>query len=83
VSGVDVLAVLDREMDGWADDSPPYKQLRAARAAVAELIEASRALQDAMDEKDTNKFDIGPAARFLAADVRHRAALARVTGGTP
>jgi hypothetical protein len=54
--------------------------MEEARAAVAELIEASRDLQDAMDENDSNPFNPGPAARFHAADARHRAALAAVEG---
>ena len=82
MSRLDVLSVMQ---DGVADYTESghdglAEDMSAARAAVAELIEASRALQDAMDENDSNKFDIGPATRFLAADKRHRAALARCTG---
>ena len=83
MSGVDVLAVLEAAIlrNGHRGDNPvELRMQQEARAAVAELIEASRALQDAMDENDSNKFDIGPATRFLAADKRHRAALARCTG---
>ena len=82
MSAVDVLAVMNdcrNDLDA-ARMVVAAKELAKARAAVAELIEASRALQDAMDENDSNKFDIGPATRFLAADKRHRAALARVGG---
>ena len=83
MSPLDVLSVMQ---DGIADYTESGHEglasdMTEAHNAVAELIEASRDLQDAMDENDSNKFDIGPATRFLAADKRHRAALARVTGG--
>lgn len=82
MSPLDVLSVMQ---DGIADYTESGHEglasdMTEAHNAVAELIEASRALQDAMDENDSNKFDIGPATRFLAADKRHRAALARCTG---
>ena len=82
MSPLDVLSVMQ---DGIADYTESGHEglasdMTEAHNAVAELIEASRALQDAMDENETNKFDIGPATRFLDADKRHRAALARCTG---
>ena len=82
MSPLDVLSVMQ---DGIADYTESGHEglasdMTEAHNAVAELIEAARALQDAMDENDSNKFDIGPATRFLAADKRHRAALARCTG---
>ena len=81
MSRIDVLAVMDAEisalnLEGGAGVA--IYALTQARDAVAELIEAARALQDAMDENDSNKFDIGPATRFLAADKRHRAALTAI-----
>ena len=83
MSRLDVLSVMQ---DGVADYTESGHEglasdMTEAHNAVAELIEAARALQDAMDENDSNKFDIGPATRFLAADKRHRAALARCNGG--
>ena len=82
MSPLDVLSVMQ---DGIADYTESGHEglasdMTEAHNAVAELIEAARALQDAMDENDSNKFDIGPATRFLAADKCHRAALARCTG---
>lgn len=71
--GVDVLAEL-REVYG--------RHSNKTIDAVAELIEAGSSLQAAMDEDDSNKFDIAPAQRFFAADARHRAALAKATGAT-
>lgn len=38
--GIDVLAVIDREMEGWEYGSEPYEKLRESRAAIAELIES-------------------------------------------
>lgn len=46
--------------------------------AVAELVAAATDLQDAMDEHDASPFDIVPSKRFIAADARHRAALANI-----
>ena len=43
--------------------------------AFLELIGASQDLQDAMDEHEKDRFDIGPSKRFRAADARHRKAL--------
>ena len=65
MSPLDVLSVMQ---DGIADYTESGHEglasdMTEAHNAVAELIEAARALQDAMDENDSNKFDIGPATR--------------------
>ncbi|SEJ55008.1 hypothetical protein [Frateuria terrea] len=57
-----------------------YDRRCSVCAAVAEMIEAGRELRAGMDENDTRPMDAGPAKRFLAADARHRAALARIGG---
>ena len=83
---VDVLAVLD---EAWfalgylpgADAIKARNHVDEARAAVAELIEAAAALQEAMDEPEKGPFDSLTVKRFHEADARHRAALARVQGG--
>lgn len=97
MNAVDVLAVMDdalgvanQRLDAVVlDDQPGNESVRkakvdaifAARSAVAELIEAGVALQEAMDEPDNRPFDVGPAKRFHEADARFRAALARCKGG--
>lgn len=73
-----VLSGLVADMGDTPGTTGP--QVAQVLGAVAELIEAGRALQDAMDEHETNRFDIGPSRRFVEADARHRAALARVGG---
>lgn len=78
---VDVLAVL-RNSAAWMPNAVYVQEMREASAAIAELIEAARDLQEAMDEHEVNAFDIGPSKRFIAADARHRAALAAI-GATP
>lgn len=81
MSGVDVLAVLADLVADMGDlPGTTGHQVAQVRDAVAELIAAGKALQDGMDENETSRFDAGPAKRFLAADARHRAALARIGG---
>ena len=78
---VDIHGILVRA--GADVDAPEGSQawaLGQVDAAVAELIEAGRELQAGMDENDTRPMGAGPAKRFLAADARHRAALARIGG---
>jgi len=75
MKGVDVLAVMDREMDGWAEDSEPYKELHEARAAVAELIEAAKEKQ-----RVTGGGAACTVAESNAVYRRMDAALARATG---
>jgi hypothetical protein len=80
VSGpVDVLAVLDSLLLGYDNDSvsrariQARNELRAARAAVAELIEAAKNHLEAYGER----YD---ASVRIAASMDLRAALARVGG---
>jgi len=60
-----------------ADDSA-HEEMLCASHAVAELIAAGEELQASMDENEESRsrFDVTSAKRFIAADARHRAALA-------
>ncbi len=57
-----------------------YVQFMAAVDAVEDLIGASKALQEAMDEPEKGPFDSLTVKRFHEADAKHRAALANVGG---
>lgn len=80
---VDVLAVLEdaaRRIYVSAetqDDNDASDALLQARAAVAELVEASRVLLGEWDRQDSgNKFDPMPGKDWEAAEARFRAAVA-------
>lgn len=77
---IDVLAVLDcRVREVEQDGISRATELREARAAVAELIEAGKELVDAQADYDAIDFPGGRRLdRLSAARERHAAALARV-----
>lgn len=84
---VDVLAVMDRQLEftvasDYSGASDDHRDLLAARAAVAELIEADRDFDAAELELGNAKY--GPytkrLSRYTAAEKRRAAALANVGG---
>lgn len=89
-TNVDVLAVMDRAITrnidkGAAKGSPSDKELREARAAVAELIEAAESLRARLilhgDWEDTCFYYNGYSAPELMAPMAELdEALARVKG---
>ena len=79
---VDVLAVLDETYGLLA--GPAAEQLEAARAAIAELIEANVAFSaatDAMMKSPNDKNGNSTVALWHVANDRRSAALARCNGG--
>ena len=79
---VDVLAVLDETYGLLA--GPAAEQLEAARAAVAELIEANVAFSaatDAMMKSPNDKNGNSTVALWHVANDRRSSALARCNGG--
>lgn len=57
-----------------------YVQFVAAVDGLEALIEAGKALQEAMGEPEKGPFDSLTVKRFHEADAKHRAALANVGG---
>ena len=79
---VDVLAVLDETYGLLA--GPAAEQLEAARAAIAELIEANVAFSaatDAMMKSPNDKNGNSTVVLWHVANDRRSAALARCNGG--
>ena len=82
---VDVLAVLDETYGLLA--GPAAEQLEAARAAVAELIEAdeeydaARREEHAAEEADDDELQCNAVRRMQWAKDRRAIALARCNGG--
>lgn len=64
-------------IDGVLQSGPRDDYGCAVYDAVAELIDAGRALQEAMDTPEKGPFDSLTVKHFHEADARHRAALAR------
>jgi hypothetical protein len=84
---VDVLAVMDEAQrdaeNTYGHDSQQVVELNAARAAIAELIEAMRKAEDRLGvliESD-NEDHGGAAPEDVAAWEACNAAIARVSGG--
>lgn len=88
---VDVLAVMDQAIDREKDAGQAYVAQEAARAAVAELIEAGMAVQAASDAVEAAREEFRPVHvpmdvqsalnRALRSEQeRFAAALARVKG---
>jgi histidinol phosphatase-like PHP family hydrolase len=67
---IDVLAVIDANLH-YQQDNDMHRDLREARAAVAELIEAAKQAKRALRSSYSEQH---------AAETRLRAALARVQG---
>jgi len=81
---VDVLAVMDRAAGlHWDhEENADAEDMEAARAAVAELIEADREYDEARAEMDRRRNDITPLLwnRWVRALDRRAEALARIGG---
>ena len=78
-----VLAVMDRCVEilhhnAWGEDR---EDLEEARTAVAELVEAAKEMQAAMEAFYANDGDNGSTILLSAAFHKQAAALARVQGG--